>query len=397
MRTFDLSDNVTDDAYFTLEVSVSYPGKTGQVTCSTRADDDEAKPKILADKDVVAYDIGYLEENEQTIYLDDPAQAEINFIGDATFEHYAPQTEYTYPTPPPPFPHPEEDPEGLWIRYFPGYTDVTGFRDHAHTGYVDDISLLMCAHTSLTDDVRETHGTKGGDGFKAKYFGLKRGAYFYVSYGGKEHNVLEPNEVAMDFMKNTGTTVWELFPGGEVKVENVASMSQGYDIDTVEMAGTVFGITAAIITALQPETAWIGAFWIAGESVKYITSLERKDGAFDGGAQGVAYCVCKEDEPDGGQRVVYSGGPGLFSQSGVCTEEPPTNPPAPACSRWLNLPHTGEVHCSAGNQYCIFVELASECSATSVEWTQSKYVSANVKYRELTSGEWNTLDLEILE
>jgi hypothetical protein len=123
----------------------------------------------------------------------------------------------------------------------------------------------------------------GGDGFKNRLCGLRRGGYWFASYGGKalDTGILNSGEYAMELSKNSGTYTWKMFETGQVSITNACSSGNGINL------GACSAI-CAIGWAVMGTGPWAVAFGVASGVAALIEAVDTDTG-IDYRAEGAVY------------------------------------------------------------------------------------------------------------
>ena len=137
------------------------------------------------------------------------------------------------------------------------------------------------------DDAFEDPLPPWGNGCKARFYGVRRGGYFCVSYGGKAVNVLGAGEYAMDLNKTDTEYNWELFSTGEARYTQVASAG-----DALEFAGSAsLGLGMLSLAAPPLSTTAAGTFAVLSVVFGAIDAVDQATPSADDQALGMMYRV----------------------------------------------------------------------------------------------------------
>lgn len=228
----------------------------------------------------------------------------------------------------------------------PGGFHIQGSDDAVATCNVTGSTLQ--ARTRLYDDTDYNAGTLTGFGAHARAYGLQRGAYFYVSYGGKTVTPLG-SEAVMDLSKVSGSFDMNLFTA-QYRLSLVHVQSGGLNLGGIT-AGA-FGIG----WALAPAGGWSAAFGVASSIFSMIASVD-----FDGD-QSPAYVDCADGYASYIESHITKNTPATPPGSGTSHNAFP--PPVGAGSVAADLKAFGKA-CHVGDQWTYAVNLQSTVTAVS--------------------------------
>jgi hypothetical protein len=323
----------TPDARFTLQVTFSRTASDLLLFAQAESDrqDPEARPQVFVDPSILALDIGpATQPNVVTVDMNEATQRAVHKPGKKSYQHWQHVSNI--------FPHnqgvPHEDTSARLLSF------AFDIDDQIITQTATQITLF----TRLEDDVDVGAGS-GREGYKNRIYGWRRGGYFYVSYGGKDISVLDPNERAMDLTKQSGNFDLNMFPTGMGRITNVLQQNGGFNT-----ANAVPG-AFAIASAIAQGGPWALVFGTAEGIFDIIASIDNNN--ITDTADGSIYRVLTRSRANG-ERITE----GRFF--------PPFNHTANGSLGFLPLPLSFPgVSTNVGDQWAAFVELESACSAVS--------------------------------
>lgn len=127
-----------------------------------------------------------------------------------------------------------------------------------------DINLKV----SLIDD-GDFLSYGAGNKYKSRIYGVRTGGYIFFSYGGKSHDVLDPNEKAMDLDKETSSFDWDLVAVASSKVECVSETALPLQTE-IGLVGGASGLGWALAPspwgAIFGTISSIGAIYAGADS-----------------------------------------------------------------------------------------------------------------------------------
>jgi hypothetical protein len=210
-------------------------------------DDLQAKPRVFADRDRLAFDIQpSLSSDLHVVPIGEAAP--FNSDGTAAYEQF------------------QQGPDWPISGLYEVNVQSTGIG-----------TSLIQIETRLEDhnDLGQEFGV--GNGWKNRIYGTARGGYFYVSYGGRDVMVLDPGEKAMDLNKTSGNFDLDMFSTGQARVQTEAAAVEGMNI--AGGAANGFNLGWALYGATNP---WVGAaFGVAGTVASIISAVDQETGIDD--------------------------------------------------------------------------------------------------------------------
>jgi len=246
------------------------------------------------------------------------------------------------------------------------------------TGNYDNYGTYNSANNKLTLNLRTYDAFWSGSidcpTTKMTNYGLRRGGYFYASYGGvaldTDYPVLNSGEFAMDINMVQGNFYWQMFPTGKVQisVQSGASSSSG-------IAQGISGATA-IACAIAGSGPWAIAFGtVAGlfDLVEAIEGTVPTGSAF--GVASINYAVDSDSGLDFYDQVREQ----HLSFDGENTLS-------------LSATHDGFWH--VGSQYVLMVNLDANLQAFKNSWGMET-IEVKMEYYE-QSGDLNSMNSLIL-
>jgi hypothetical protein len=140
-------------------------------------------------------------------------------------------------------------------------------------------------------------GGAAGNAFKNRVYGVRRGGYYYNSYGGKvlATGILESGEYAMDLAKYSGAHDVVLFDTAQVRFANVQEVDTGLNVAGVTAAE--FAILSALSAGLGVTPLAVVFGTVAG--VAWIIDVVDEEEDTAGQAQGAIYAMLSKCHPEG--------------------------------------------------------------------------------------------------
>jgi len=364
----------TGKAYFVVKALVSFTQDGHSVFVFSEANEAGANLDIFADNTLFAVEAGINGATKIfTVNITTGTQAAIDKDGEGKYIHWEGDACEE------PIPH--EEPINYLYGHYRGMDLLFGsIHGSVQSDAYEQTHAIgqteMCAFTRLYDSSDWVTEPMGGgpfdEGVKNRYYGFRRGGYCYVSYGGREVNVLPSGEYAMDLNRTGGQLVVHLFDTGKCQISTVVEQSGGLNLGHVSGA---FGIGWALASLEFP--LWSAAFGVASSIAAIVDSCDVNGADSEGKAQGAIY---------------------LYS---VLYKADTTSNPDPQLEGWL-FDDGDESHglklndkdWHAGDQWVFFVEIESACSLKS-RYLNEAEVSSNVKFLCNDSEDFSVMELHV--
>lgn len=267
-----------------------------------------------------------------------------------------------------------------------GFTDVEQFvRQETLSGSNERLRVR-----NSFSDVSTAGNGNDGQGFQSRILGVRRGGFFYTSYGGEPKNPI--SEHAMDLHQADGRLDVQGFAGASATVEAYTSFSivDPNPPSTLGIAADVFGLAAALALLATPPGAFTGFVFLSGTAAGRLrAALGTLAIIFNTAEQVMLNAAGGDNDPTG-----YACARVLRIHM---TSEHDPNEPLPTGDYWnefgIVIPDTGwsdekyvaartqgdaeddqmslatfsqgGLPCQVGQQHAFYIELNSMCSATS--------------------------------
>jgi len=307
-------------------------------------------------------------------------QTAVHKPGQASYLHW----ETGYGTPdwclPERWPVPHEEPiekEELFVGRA-GMEWLWGWGPDVYTATADVDYDRMEVMTRLYDDgdLLEDPLPPWYHGCKARVYGLRRGGYFFVSYGGRQldDGILSNGEYAMDLTKTSVIYDWYLFPTGALRFTNIATSTHALGIEgALSLASGIVSLT--LVPASMPAST---AFAVMSVVFGIVDQVDYDTGALDGRTEGCMYHVHLRYGP--GQEMPALDDKWSYPHFGHVTDCP-----------WIEKDIKVEERLAyVGDQLVQFIELESDCSAKSYA-SDSHDVSQKTEFKCSSSEDFNTM------
>ena len=239
------------EASFRLFVDAKENSTSAVISLESDVDDTDAAPNFFGDKTLLAIEANPTTGKIYTVPVtSEPAQIEACMRdGEGGYRHYKERSVY---------------PCGLTPHdCTAAHLLSEGYDDVGHSGSISSTSITAKSHLEDDFDINPSFGDHD-DGALSRHYGVRRGGFFYMSYGGKVINVLPPGEYAMDLSKVSSNYMWTLFGSGKVECINEQKSSGSVEFDGGKVA------TAFLSWALAGTP-----FSTAYKTVTFVFSLVR--------------------------------------------------------------------------------------------------------------------------